>query len=65
MPNHYRISLHVDDESVICSLGRQYGFQTYQLDAQDDEWAEKIIRRAEEIKELERRITQAQTGGRS
>ena len=65
MPNHYRISLHVDDESVICSLGRQYGFRTYQLDAQDDEWAEKIIRRAEEIKELERRITQAQTGGRS
>lgn len=65
MPNHYRISLHVDDESVICSLGRQYGFRTYQLDAQDDEWAEKIIRRAEEIKELERRITQAQTGDRS
>ena len=65
MPNHYRISLHVDDESVICSLGRQYGFRTYQLDAQDDEWAEKIIKRAEEIKELERRITQAQTGDRS
>lgn len=33
MPNHYRISLHVDDESVICSLGREYGFETYQLDA--------------------------------
>ncbi len=64
MPTHYRISLHVDDETVICSLGRQYGFRTYQLDAQDDDWAKKIIERAEEIKELERRITEAQTGGK-
>lgn len=64
MPTHYRISLHVDDETVICSLGRQYGFRTYQLDAQDDDWAKKIIERAEEIKELEKRITQAQTGGK-
>jgi hypothetical protein len=56
MPTHYRISLHVDDETVICSLGRQYGFRTYQLDAQDDDWAKKIIERAEEIKELEKRI---------
>lgn len=27
LPNHYRISLHVDDEAVICSLGAQYGFR--------------------------------------
>ena len=27
-----------------------YGFNTYQLDAPDDEWAEKIIKRAEEIR---------------
>lgn len=53
MPNRYRISLHVDDEAVICSSGRQYGFRTYQLDAQDDDWAEKIIRRAEEVKRLD------------
>ena len=50
MPNHYHISLHIDDETVICSLGRQYGFDTYQLDADDDSWAEKIIARAEQIK---------------
>lgn len=62
VPSHYRISLHVDDESVICSLGRQYGFRAYQLDVQDDEWAEKIIERAKEVKELERRIANAQTG---
>ena len=52
LPNRYRISLHVDDESVICSLGPQYGFKTYQLDAQDDEWKEKIITRAEEVRKL-------------
>ena len=50
VPSKYRISLHVDDESVICSLGRQYGFETYQLDAPDDEWKEKVLARAEEIK---------------
>ena len=50
MPNHYRISLHVDDEAVICASGRLYGFRTYQLNAQDDDWKEKIIARAEEIK---------------
>lgn len=52
LPNHYRISLHVDDESVICTLGPQYGFRTYQLEAQDDDWEEKIIARAEEIRNL-------------
>ena len=49
LPNRYRISLHIDDEEVICSLGPQYGFRTYQLNAQDDDWKEKIIARAEEI----------------
>ena len=60
VPSHYRISLHVDDESVICSLGREYGFRTYQLDAQDDDWKEKIIARAKQVKELEQRIADAQ-----
>ena len=50
MPNYYRISLHIDDEAVICSMGRQYGFDTFQLDADDDHWKEKIIERAEQIK---------------
>ena len=53
LPNRYRISLHIDDETIVCTLGRQYGYRTYQLNAQDDDWKEKIIRRAEEIKELE------------
>lgn len=50
LPNRYRISLHIDDEAVICSLGAQYGFKTYQLYAQDDNWKEKIITRDEEVR---------------
>jgi len=50
LPNRYRISLHIDDEAVICSLGAQYGFKTYQLYAQDDNWKEKNITRAEEVR---------------
>ena len=53
LPNRYRISLHIDDEMVICSMGPQYGFRTYHLDAQDDEWEEKIIQRADAIRKLE------------
>ena len=50
VPNRYRISLHVDDESVICSYGREFGFDAYQLDAPDDEWKEKVIAKAKEVK---------------
>ncbi len=56
LPNHYRISLHVDDESVVCSWGRTYGYEAYQLNAQDDDWMEKIIARAEEIRAKEQRM---------
>ena len=52
LPNRYRISLHIDDEAVICALGPQYGFKTYQLDAEDDQWKEKIIARAEAIRRM-------------
>ena len=60
LPNRYRISLHVDDESVVCSWGREYGFDAYQLNAQDDDWKEKIIRRAEEIARREARMHRPQ-----
>lgn len=53
LPNHYRITLHVDDEMAICSLGRQYGFRTYHLDAQDDDWAEKIIEFADTVRRFQ------------
>ena len=50
LPNRYRISLHVDDEAVICAWGREYGFNTYLLNAQDDEWKEKILQCVETIR---------------
>lgn len=51
MPSHYRITLHVDDESIICSQGRTFGFHGYQLDAQDDNWKDKIIAYAEKLRD--------------
>ena len=53
LPSRYRISLHIDDETIVCSMGRQYGYRTYQLEAQDDEWEEKIIARAGEVRKIE------------
>ena len=50
LPNRYRISLHIDDETIVCTLGQQYGYNTYQLNAQDDDWKEKIIERAAQIR---------------
>ena len=56
VPSHYRISLHVDDEAVIVTSGRQMGFNVYQLEADDDNWKEKVIARADEIRRREERI---------
>ena len=53
LPNRYRISLHIDDEAVICTSAGQYGFRAYQLDAQDDDWKEKILAQADRIRRLE------------
>ncbi len=53
LPNFYHISLHIDDEAIVCTLGRQYGYNVFQLEAQDDDWKEKIIERAEKIRKLE------------
>ena len=53
MPSRYRISLHVDDEEVICTAAGQFGFRAYQLNAQDDDWKEKIIERAAQVRKIE------------
>ena len=53
LPNKYRISLHIDDEAIICTLGKQYGYNVYQLEAQDDDWKEKIIECAARIRKRE------------
>lgn len=55
MPSKYRISLHIDDEAVICTAGKAYGFNVYQLDAHDDDWKEKILERVYQIRKNEKR----------
>lgn len=49
LPNNYRISLHIDDEEVVASYGKAYGFEVFRLDAQDDDWEEKILSKMEQI----------------
>ena len=56
VPPMYNIALHVDDEMVICSYGKELGFEAFHLDAPDDQWKEKIIARAEEVKKKRERI---------
>lgn len=53
LPNRYRISLHIDDEEVVVSYGKAYGFDVFQLNAQDDDWEEKILDR---MKQIEKKI---------
>jgi len=55
LPNRYRIALHVDDEDIVCSYGRTYGFEVFHLDAQDDDWCDKILARVRQIKALRQR----------
>lgn len=50
LPNYYRIALHIDDEEIVATFGRKYGYNVYQLNAQDDDWKEKIIARADQIR---------------
>lgn len=53
LPNRYRISLHIDDEDIVCTYGKEYGFNVYQLNAQDDNWKEKVMERVKEIERKE------------
>lgn len=45
LPNKYRIFLHIDDEEIVATYGKAYGFEVFKLNAQDDDWAEKILER--------------------
>lgn len=54
MPSKYRIALHIDDEAVIATAGKAYGFKVYQLNADDDMWKEKILERVYQIRKLDR-----------
>ncbi len=54
LPSRYGISLHVDDESIVAVYGKMYGFDVFELNAQDDDWADKIIERARSIRRKEK-----------
>ena len=47
MPNFYRISLHIDDEEGVV---KNAGMQVYDP---DDEWAKKVMEKAQAIRKLE------------
>ncbi len=50
LPNRFGISLHIDDEQVVCNLARQYGYNVLRLKDQDHNWKEKIIERVNQIR---------------
>ena len=53
MPNHYRISLHVDDEKSVVENGRRFGYRAIRVCEPDDHWAEKVLEEAKRIRRLE------------
>lgn len=53
LPNKYRIALHIDDEEIVATYGKSYGFNVYQLNAQDDDWKEKILKRVDDIRRMQ------------
>lgn len=46
-PSHYRIDLHVDDDSSVLENGKIYGFHVFLIHQQDKNWTEDIIRQIE------------------
>ena len=53
MPQHYRISLHRDDEEAIIANGKAYGFKVLRICEPDEHWAEKVLAEARRIRDLE------------
>ena len=56
MPQHYRISFHIDDEDSIVENGRRFGFRVLKVCEPDEHWAEKILAEARRIRNIEERI---------
>ncbi len=53
LPSHYRIALHIDDEIGILEGGKLHGFKVILVDAPDDDWADKVLKKVMEIKRRE------------
>lgn len=54
MPGRYRISLHIDDEAIVMTHGKYYGFNVLLMNEPDDQWTDKIMQRVYEIRGRER-----------
>ena len=55
MPSYFRISLHIDDEENIVKSSRTFGFRSFRICEPDEHWAEKVLKEAERIRELEKK----------
>ena len=53
LPNHYRISLHVDDEEIVHKNGKEYGFRTMRVLGPDPQWADKVLAEARRVRRIE------------
>lgn len=53
-PGKYRIDLHIDDDISVKQNGDTYGFRVLIVGEEDGQWTEKIIKRIEEIRAVER-----------
>lgn len=53
-PGKYRIDLHIDDDISVKQNGDTYGFRVLIVGTEDGQWTEKIIKRIEEIRAVER-----------
>ena len=60
LPSYYRISLHIDDEDVIHQYGRTLGFKTLKICEPDEHWAEKVLKEAHRIRDLEEKKNPSQ-----
>ncbi len=58
LPNFYRISLHIDDEDTVVRNGRLYGFHVLQVSGPDPLWAEKVLKEADRIRNMQKEMQQ-------
>ncbi|MBQ6343151.1 MAG: HAD family hydrolase [Anaerolineaceae bacterium] len=53
MPAKYQISLHIDDDEIVVKNGKTYGFRVLRINEPDPEWAEKVLKEANRVREIE------------
>lgn len=51
-PSKYKIDLHIDDDISVKQNGDTYGFRVLIIGEDDPAWADKIIKRVEQLKHM-------------